>query len=414
MGVTVREKKQSAPTLTMAGLSAPASTGSGDLATLSHSALGRSARTGLVIASALASILSTVVVVAILVAGLQTRPQAQSPTTTAPAYAPRPVAIVNGHVWLQGKSGWKDVTPGQPSQIGADDPVDAQFISATLGWAVDVQVSGTTTRSVVVSRTTDGGATWTSVTLPWQDEGLANLVQLQFVNATHGFFIVGLRETTSRRPGFLFSTTDGGATWTKLSVPYGGAIRFSSANDGWLVGGGVNYARNAFSVTHDGGHTWQEQPLIPPPGFELADRQISTPAFSTTHSGTSDLDGVVAANFGGEIAFYTYEADGSLWLLRSTFPVARGDRTTLPVIALSGRDGMASVGAALYATHDGGKTWAPVQHDANLTNIQWLGVTGPTTGWAVVSGRGFCAAQLLTRCDNESLLTTADGGASWR
>lgn len=134
--------------------------------------------------------------------------------------------------------------------------------------SVYVEVAQTSTKDVVIYRTSDGGATWKSVMLPWKDEGLANLVGVQFVDAQHGYFTVGLGEATSRRPGFLFATIDGGASWL------------------------------------------------------------------------------------------------------------------------------------------------PIHHSANLTAVQWLGITGPSTGWAVVA-RGSAQAQLLTRANNETLLTTSDGGATW-
>jgi photosystem II stability/assembly factor-like uncharacterized protein len=177
---------------------------------------------------------------------------------------------------------------------------------------------------------------------------------------------------------------------------------------GWLVGGGVNYARNLIAVTHDGGHTWAEQPLAAPAGLELSDRHIGTPAFTSTR------DGVMAVNYGAELVVYTSHDGGATWYAGSTtFAVAQADREALPVVSLLGKDGWAMAGANLYATHDGGATWTPVTHGAKLAAVQWLGVTGPATGWAVVSQGGFCAAQLLSRCNNETLLATTDGGATW-
>jgi hypothetical protein len=365
---------------------------------------GRRGRNALVVASAVASgALLAALALALL--------QAQQPKLAAapsPLYSASPIAaVVNGHVMLRGASGWKDITP---ASFGKNDPVAAQFLSASLGWTVDIEVSATSTKDLVIYRTSDGGGAWKSVTLPWQDEGLANLVGVQFVDARHGYVTVGLGEATSRRPGFLFATSDGGATWTKLTVPYGG---FTSPTDGWLVGGGVNYARNLFSVTHDGGHTWQEQPLVAPDGFELADRHIGTPAF------TSARNGVLAVNYGTEVAFYTSRDGGATWLAGATFPVSQTpltNREALPIVSMFGKDGWAMVAADLYVTHDGGATWSPAHHGANLTAVQWLGVGGvgrPTGGWAVVSHGGFCNAQLLTRCNNESLLATSDSGATW-
>jgi len=389
MGVTLRETNK------------PTATTGGDP---SASPRNRHGRIALAIAGA---VVSVAVLAAGVLVGAQTRPS--QPPAPSPIFATGPItAVVNGHIFTQGAKGWKDVSP---AQFGKSDPVAAQFVSASLGWIVDIEVAATSTKDVVIYRTSDGGAIWKSVTLPWKDKGLANLVSVQFVDAQHGSFTVGLGEATSRRPGFLFFTRDGGATWTKLAAPYGGAISFSTPTDGWLIGGGVNYARNLISVTHDGGHTWQEQPLVPPAGLELSDRHIGTPAFA------SATDGVAAVNYGAEVVFYRSRDGGDTWLAGATFQVSQTpltNRESLPIVSLFGHDGWAMVAGVLYATHDGGATWTPIQHSANLIAVQWLGITGPTTGWAVVSHSGFCQAQLLTRCTGETLLATSDGGVTWK
>ncbi len=89
------------------------------------------------------------------------------------------------------------------------------------------------------------------------------------------------------------------------------------------------------------------------------------------------------------------------------------NRESLPIVSLFGSDGWAMVAGVLYASHDGGASWLPIHHSANLTAVQWLGITGSSTGWAVVA-RGSAQAQLLTRCTGEALLTTSDGGATWK
>ncbi len=364
----------------------------------------RHGRIALAIAGTAASV---TLVAAMVLVGAQTR--LSRPPTPSPLVAAGPIAaVVNGHVFMRSVSGWKDISP---AQFGKSDPVAAQFLSANLGWTVDVDVTGISTKDVVIYRTGDGGATWKGVSLPWKDEGLANLVSMQFVDAQHGYFTVGMGEATSRRPGFFFATRDGGATWTKLAAPYGGAISFATATDGWLIGGGVNYARNLISVTHDGGHTWQDQPLVAPSGLELSDRHIGTPVF------TSATNGVIAVNYGAEVVFYRSRDGGVTWLAGPTFPVSQApltNRESLPIISLFGDDGWAMVADVLYATYDGGVSWTPIHHSANLTAVQWLGITGHMTGWAVVARGGFCQAQLLTRCTNETLLTTSDGGVTWK
>jgi photosystem II stability/assembly factor-like uncharacterized protein len=88
------------------------------------------------------------------------------------------------------------------------------------------------------------------------------------------------------------------------------------------------------------------------------------------------------------------------WLASSSaYPVAFSDREMQPVVSLFGKTGYAMVGSVFYTTSDGGKTWAPAHASRNLANVQALGVTGPSTGWAVVGGG--------------ALLVTTDGGVTW-
>src|SRR5579884_2472316 len=95
----------------------------------------------------------------------------QKQSAPPPSVSAGPIsAVAGGHLLLAGASGWANVTPAHFDTSGV---VDGQFLTPKLGWAVDVLLSGKTTTDFVVFSTTDGGATWTSVTVPWQDEGEA-------------------------------------------------------------------------------------------------------------------------------------------------------------------------------------------------------------------------------------------------
>jgi photosystem II stability/assembly factor-like uncharacterized protein len=334
-----------------------------------------------------------------------------NPSATGATQPPPTVAatVLNGRVYAatSGVSVWKDITP---AQFGRSDLVAAAFISATTGWTADAQVTSSATKGVSVYRTSDGGASWQRADIAWQNEGVVNFLDLRFVDARHGWLSAALNEATSRRPGILFATSDGGKTWTQLPLPYGGSIYWLNDTTGWLAGGGVNYARNQLSVTHDGGKTWQDQPLDVPPALTLADRQVGTPAFF------SATVGVLPVNYGAELDIDITRDGGKTWLPAATFPGIPAGPTTaapLPFVSVSGQSGWVLLGDnTLYATHDGGKTWAAVQHGTTLRNVQSIGVTGETTGW-VVTANGYCASMFVSRCNNMALSTTTDGGGAW-
>ena len=71
--------------------------------------------------------------------------------------------------------------------------------------------------------------------------------------------------------GYLASTNDGGATWTKVSLDTKediNEIYFRNNDNGYLVAGRVMY------ITHDGGKTWKQTRL-----YESADVRKGTPEF---------------------------------------------------------------------------------------------------------------------------------------
>src|SRR6478752_10069599 len=71
--------------------------------------------------------------------------------------------------------------------------------------------------------------------------------------------------------GYLASTNDGGATWTKVTLDTKediNEIYFRNSDNGYLVAGRVMY------LTHDGGRSWRQTRL-----YESADVAKGTPEF---------------------------------------------------------------------------------------------------------------------------------------
>jgi photosystem II stability/assembly factor-like uncharacterized protein len=125
-------------------------------------------------------------------------------------------------------------------------------------------------KDVAVSRTVDGGRTWTESRITTA-EPVARVTDIFFLDATYGWLAAqyGLDEH-GHGGSHLFSTVDGGATW----VPepdllfggenrYVGPVRFLSAKTGflfeWITQGAK--IRNAMIYTTDGGTHWRSVPL---------------------------------------------------------------------------------------------------------------------------------------------------------
>jgi photosystem II stability/assembly factor-like uncharacterized protein len=131
-------------------------------------------------------------------------------------------------------------------------------IDAGHGWATGMTVAG---RPVVLA-TTDGGATWSSQTLP---DGIRELRDVAFVDRERGWAVGALpvpppSEPAEDDPGVILTTTDGGATWTEQTRTVGSLWSVAAVDSSTVFAGG---GYGLFSTT-DGGATWAKQPFTLP------------------------------------------------------------------------------------------------------------------------------------------------------
>jgi photosystem II stability/assembly factor-like uncharacterized protein len=126
-------------------------------------------------------------------------------------------------------------------------PFTMRFVSGAEGWA-----AGWGRKETEIAHTTDGGATWTRSVLKGAAGGMLPLA-MDFTDPQHGW-LVGTMFATGA--GAVLRTQDGGATW----MPTAGAFKneiFSSVDfidrdHGWVAG------RDVWS-TADGGMTWTRE-----------------------------------------------------------------------------------------------------------------------------------------------------------
>ncbi len=140
----------------------------------------------------------------------------------------------NGLILFSGNSGisWITQNSGVSQNLN-----DVQFASITDGWAVG--------EDGVVLKTTDGGQTWSSMTLP-----ITETPEL------FGVFAFSANRAVVAGQGVLYQTLDGGASWSGYSNSnltfY--AVTFTDSLHGWAAASdGKVYA------TTDGGANWVAQ-----------------------------------------------------------------------------------------------------------------------------------------------------------
>ena len=137
-----------------------------------------------------------------------------------------------------------------------------QFVDAQHGW-----LPGTcngVAPGVLLFNTADGGATWQAVTLstPEGAPGLFDSFEVSCGSYDPGFLTdqfgriavqcTHLGQESPQIDALMYTTQDGGQTWSILPYP-GGKLFFINEQTGWALGAQI-------FTTRDGGVTWSEAP----------------------------------------------------------------------------------------------------------------------------------------------------------
>lgn len=206
---------------------------------------------------------------------------------------------------------WTDITPASPVESLLDG---AFFLDTSTGWLMLRQAGGGP--RLYLAQTNNTGKTWTVKPFPDldSDDGRAysGSVYVDFLDQFHGWAMLKLVSSSNFSFGVLYSTHDGGETWTRLpNPPIGDPVRFLSPLDGWLAGGPRG---DQIFITRDGGFSWQ------------LTRVSESDNVSTARTCSIDLP-VFTDNYTGMLAMNCETVDGP--------------------------------SVTVYRTNDGGETWVP-------------------------------------------------------
>lgn len=159
-----------------------------------------------------------------------------------------------------------DPTTASPSPSGLAFGCDkgaAVFGSKTIG-LLPVECAG---GAPYIYRTHDGGAHWTSISLPIPSTALASYFgEVEFLSATDVVLIGNYYAAQNHPTPTILVSHDAGISWQPYSLPGTGSVDFESASSGWQLD-------TPIQATEDLAQDWH--PLsVPAPPFKASDMTL--------------------------------------------------------------------------------------------------------------------------------------------
>lgn len=308
-------------------------------------------------------------------------------------------------VTSNGGATWTDRTP---TGVDAADISGVAFptpdrVWVSVGVAPNPRTGGGTAPAEVIYRSGDGGRTWARSELPLPGQAAYDTdfvawsqVDLDVLDASHGWLVAPLATNTTRSEAVLYRTIDGGRTWTLGTIPVAGSVTFATPLRGWTSGGTGSHVQ--LYVTNDGGRSWKPQPwsAAPPGDYPPA---VFGPQHDVLAVQVENTDGTA-----GTLTFYTGTGAEPAWQPIATLPT---HQLTGDVEILDPTTWVVSADPYLYTTTDAGRTWTHLLTAPRLPQPS-LDMIDPEHGWARQPG---CPQSFS--CPGGALLTTSDGGRTW-
>jgi photosystem II stability/assembly factor-like uncharacterized protein len=296
---------------------------------------------------------------------------------------------------------WYNVTPLNVSEVGY---ASNDFISAQLAYVLLPNADYT---AGTLYRTSDGGATWVPIAVPFA------AAQLQFLETNSGFALAALGAGAGSEAVAVYKTGDGGMNWTRAfindptvdgssdSLPLGGqksGFAFLNASRGWVVGSVPVDNYIYLYATQDGGTSWTEVNPPLPDGYPQAQTSADSPQFFSATDGILLVHFVSPSNPGSMSLAYRTTDGGHTWTPGQVIPMGR------PASFYSFQEGIAWGGGQFYATRDAGQTWGAITPNQDFSDvIASFQFVNALTGWTLTNASG----------SDPTLYKTTDGGATW-
>ena len=343
-----------------------------------------------------------------------------------------------GFVYVDGKGLFVTADRGAswsgPRQIpGSDsaqdhywDATTMDFVDAQHGWLTSITNDATGSR-VVEYRTADGGRTWQASPIetlsePASPEAFAR-AQQHFTDALHGRLILA-RVGVATSPCELWSTSDGGATWTG---PGSGSCIGLTPTVTWMTRtlgyANANPSQDATVYTSEnGGIDWRAGGLggtwaRPEPQLLISDGDRLTLVAREAASGVLP-DVVLTSSNGG----YSWNRDHEVSAPTSILAYSAIDTQHWVAIVMNATpSGPCPSNAttcvqeavnSIVETRDGGISWTSLgsQSFYGAWGLRWW----DAQHGFILAGAAPCADASGSSCDaNRGIFITSDGGRTW-
>jgi len=190
--------------------------------------------------------------------------------------------LLERHLFWTSNAGqtWEEIGPSIP--LGALVQ-DVEFKDANTGWLLWTTANFDGNAEFQLAHTTDIGITWTTHSLslfePGEIASKAEKAEMGWFDPQTGWISVKQNTGSNFSLGVLFTTSDGGNTWSRSNLPVTDNIYFRDPQNGWAVGGPAN---DQLFETRDAGVSWEKvQPVAIP---EDSQTVIYSPFFSDGQS----------------------------------------------------------------------------------------------------------------------------------
>ena len=302
---------------------------------------------------------------------------------------------------------WEEIGPSLPS---GGLIRDVEFIDSESGWTLWTTPLPDGSSAFQLSHTADRGRTWATRPLslfePGEIASYAEQADMSWFDAQMGWITVKQESGSNFSLGTLFTTSDGGSSWTRSALPVADDVYFSDPQTGWASGGPTG---DQLFMTRDAGATWRD---ARPAGIpETAGSTVYPPAAS---AGQGLL---VTTMLGNENSLDVY-----------SLATASGETSPVERVKLDAQPGLVSLSildpqnfvAAIPGTNTivrmaDGETDTLENQDGLSASILELDMVSLDAGWArwVDSSCKTLTSNPAACTTTVRLLRTSDGGVTW-